>query len=160
MTAAPVRLFPRVEQPCPCFISFRFSYLCFLFTNLPRSMAFSVTAALRSARNSHSTVQVRCNGFLPSFDWIATLAFHRVLLFHIQSVCDSLYSLRLLKLALSLDYSALFPAYNQFRGGMTAVSSFCFALPSFVIVLRLLRPRASSARSCFAFTTMNTQELM
>jgi hypothetical protein len=50
-----------------------------------------------------------------------------------------LQSLRLLESALSLEYDALFLAENQFRGGVAAVSSFCVALPSFVIVLRLLR---------------------
>jgi hypothetical protein len=73
-------------------------------------MAFYVTAALGSARNFHSTVQVRCDGFFPSFDRIATLGFYRLSLFHIQSVCDSLHSLRLLESVLSQEYYyALFP---------------------------------------------------
>jgi hypothetical protein len=68
---------------------------------------FSVTAALGPARNSHSTVQVRCHTFLPSFHWIAILAFLRIVLFSVQFFCHSLHSLRLLEAALSQKHDAL-----------------------------------------------------
>jgi hypothetical protein len=68
---------------------------------VPGSLIRTSFPALGSARNSHSTVQVRCDTFLPSFNWIAILTFHRLSLFHVQSVCDLLQSFRLLESALS-----------------------------------------------------------
>jgi hypothetical protein len=111
MAAAPMRFSPVPDSLVHGSFPFAFAFSVYLSSS-PISLArwsLPVTAALGSARNHHSAVQVRRDAFLPSFDRLAILAFHRLLLFRVQSVCDSLQLLRFLESVLSQECYALFP---------------------------------------------------
>jgi hypothetical protein len=93
---------------------FLFLSLClFMFPlhqspSLHRICLEQLPLSLREDENSLSTFQVCPNTFFSSVDWIAILAFHRPLLFYVQSVCDSLHLLHLIESEMSLEYYALF----------------------------------------------------
>jgi hypothetical protein len=137
--------FQRTEQSCPCVISFCLSCLCFRFTNLPRLMAFSWNSCSwlyeKFSFNRSSSLSYFPPFFEPDRDTPLPSSFALPCL-----VCLRFAALaappRVGTVAGALRLVSGVESISGRGGGVAAVSSFRFALPSFVIVLRLFsQPR-------------------